>query len=114
MSHPFVWFLIFCTVVWGSILYFARGAIDHMSRQFSAHAKSYAPAYARGGALIAIAALSSFIEVFEKLSSDMAVNLPWWMWLAMFAKPVLSALTVFAAFLDTTVKRISDERKPPP
>lgn len=106
MHNPLTWFLVFCVAVWGTVLYFWRGALKELSRQASAHARAYAIAYARGSALVLIASISSFIEVFEKLSPDTAVVLSWWMWLTLFFKPVLAALTTLVAFMDSSVARV--------
>lgn len=105
------WFLLFVVVVWGSLLWFLRGVMAELSKQATSHAKLYAAAYAKGGALIAIAVFTSFGETFEKLSSDVAVVLPWWSWLSMFFQPVIAGLAVYVAFVDSTVKKIKDERE---
>lgn len=109
--NPFHWFLIFVAVVWGSILWFARGIISTLSRHAAEHAKVYAGAYAKGSALIAVAVLTSFGETFKALSPDVAAVLPWWSWLALFFQPVISGLAVYVAYVDGSMKKIRDEKQ---
>lgn len=108
LMSPVMWFFAFAIVVWGGAIYFWRGAIKELSIEAGAHAKLYAAAYARGAALVSISALQSFIEVFERLSPDVANVLNWYGWLVLFSKPVLAALITFGAFMDTSVQRARD------
>ncbi len=108
---PLHWFLLFVVIIWGAILWFLRGALAELSKQAASHAKLYAPAYAKGGALIAIAVFTSFGETFAKLSPDVASVLSWWSWLALFLQPVIAGLAVYVAFVDGTVKKIRDDKE---
>lgn len=103
--------LIFVVLVWGSLAYFGRGVIAGLSRQAAENVKTYAPAYAKGGVLIMVAALTTFVETFEKLSSDVAGVLPWWSWLCLLCKPVIVAGTTYVAFVDRTMERIREDRE---
>lgn len=109
MSTPAIIFVAFIVVVWGSVIWLFKGVFKGISHAAAENVKRYAPAYAKGGALIAIAAFSSFVEIFEKLSSDVASVLPWWAWLTLFSKPVIAALTTYVAFVDRTMERIREE-----
>lgn len=102
MNNSFVWFLVFSAVVWGGTILLWRKAIGVVCRQVTDHAKLNARAYIRGAIYVAIAVITSFKEVFEKLSSDVAMILPWWQWLIMFSVPVLSGLVTLGAFLDNS------------
>lgn len=108
--NPFYWFLVFVAVVIGLLYAFAREAMRVLSKQAAVHAKLYAGAYARGGALVAIAVFTSFRETFQSLSPDVAAVLPWYSWLEKFLAPVIAGLAVFVAFQDGTVKKIRDQR----
>lgn len=110
MNNPFTWFLV---LVFGGLIsfaYLARRVLRELTEQAAIHAKLYSAAYAKGGALIVIAMMSSFVENFEKLSSDVATLLPWWMWVAMFVKCVIPGLTTYVAFVDRTMERAREER----
>lgn len=111
MNSPLVWFIVVFCAFWLPFVWLARKSIEQISAQAAFHAKSYAAAYAKGGALMAIAALTSYDETFSKLSSDVAAVLPWWHWLALFFKPVVAMLAVLVAFLDGTVQRSNDKRE---
>ncbi len=111
MNSPLVWFIVVLCAIWIPFLWLARRAIGEVSAQAAHHAKQYAAAYAKGGALMAIAAMTSYDETFSKLSSDVAAVLPWWHWLALFFKPVVAMLAVLVAFLDRTVQRSNDKRE---
>jgi hypothetical protein len=102
----------FVVLVWGSIAWLARGVIVGLSKQAAENVKNYAPAYAKGGVLILVAALTTFVETFEKLSSDVAAVLPWWSWLCLLCKPVIVAGTTYVAFMDRTVERIRNSNPP--
>jgi hypothetical protein len=108
---PFLLFVVFLLVVWGSAIYLARNVIRGLSAHAAENVKLYAPAFAKGGALVAIATLSSFVEIFEKLSSDVAAVLPWWSWLTMFCVPVIAALTTLVAFMDRSLERVREQKK---
>src|SRR5687768_1240144 len=88
-----------------------RGALSALSGRAAEHAKTYAGAYAKGAALVAIAVLTSFDENFKALSPDVAAILPWWSWLALFFKPVIAGLAVYVAFVDGSIKKIRDEKE---
>lgn len=111
MNTPLVWFIVVLCAIWIPLAWLARKSIEQISAQAAFHAKAYAAAYAKGGALMAIAALTSYDETFSKLSSDVAAVLPWWHWLALFFKPVVAMLAVLVAFLDGTVQRSNDKRE---
>jgi len=110
MNSPLVWFIVVLCAVWIPLAWLARKTIEELSRQAAHHAKTYASAYTKGGALMAIAALTAYDETFSKLSSDVAAVLPWWHWLALFFKPVVAMLAVLVAFIDGTVQRSNDKR----
>lgn len=101
-NNSFLWFLVFCAVVWGGSLLLWRRAIGAIGRQVAAHAKLNARAYIRGAVYVAISVGTAFKEAFEKLSSDVAAVLPWWQWLIMFMIPVLAGLVTLGAFLDNS------------
>jgi len=109
-SSPFVWFLVFVFIVWGGIFIFLRRVLATLSKRAAEHADSYAGAYLKGSALIAIAVLNSFKQTFQALSPDVAAVLPWWSWLGMFFEPVIAGLAVYMAFTDGTMKEIRDVR----
>ena len=105
MNTSFIGFLLFCLVVWGGMILIWRKAIGAVMGQVAAHAKLNARAYVRGAVYVGIAVLSDFKSVFEKLSSDVAMVLPWWSWLVMFSTPVLGGLITLGAFLDNSAQK---------
>jgi hypothetical protein len=105
VNTPFYWFLAFVTVVFGGSFLLWRKAIEAIGRQVTEHAKVNARAYVRGAVYVAIAILSDFKEVFEKLSTDVAAVLPWWSWLVLFSTPLLGGLITLGAFLDNSAQR---------
>lgn len=104
--NSFYLFLGFVLIVWGSVIWFARDVFKGVMKHAAENVKVYAPAYAKGGALMAIAAFSSFVDVFEKLSSETAAMMSWWVWLTFLSKPVIAALTTYVAFVDRTMERV--------
>lgn len=105
MNNSFIWFLVFCLVVWGGSLLLWRRTIGVIGRQVADHARLNARAYIRGAVYVAISVGTAFKETFEKLSSDEAAVLPWWSWLIRFMIPVLAGLVTLGAFLDNSANR---------
>lgn len=114
MNSPLVWFIVVFCAFWLPFVWLARKSIEQISAQAAFHAKAYAAAYAKGGALMAIAALTSYDETFSKLSSDVAAVLPWWHWLALFFKPIVAMLAVLVAFLDGSVQKVKQQQEAKP
>ena len=110
MNSPILWFIVVFCAFWLPFAWLARKTIEQIASHAAFHAKQYAAAYAKGGALMAIAAMTSYDETFSKLSTDVAEVLPWWHWLALYFKPVVAMLAVLVAFLDGTVQRSGDKR----
>jgi hypothetical protein len=110
MIIPLYTFLSIIALIIGGALWFFRGAIFAVSTAAAEHAKVYAVAYVKGGALVSIAMLSSFDETFRNLTRDTAATLPWWGWAVLFFKPLSAALAVLAAFLDRSITRAKEER----
>lgn len=114
MNSPLVWFIVVLCAIWIPFLWLARRAIGEVSAQAAHHAKQYAAPYAKGGALMAIAAMTSYDETFSKLSSDVAAVLPWWHWLALYFKPIVAMLAVLVAFLDGSVQKVKQQQEAKP
>lgn len=110
MNSPLVWFVVVLCAIWIPLAWLAKNMVGELSKQAAHHAKQYAAAYAKGGSLMAIAAMTSYDETFSKLSVDVAAVLPWWHWLALYFKPVVAMLAVLVAFLDGSVQRSNDKR----
>lgn len=98
-----------CLVVIGGMGFFLRGALFNITTAAAEHAKIYAVAYVKGGALILLAMLASFDENFRNLTKEAAVLLPWWGWTILYLKPIAAALAVLVAFLDRSVQRGGEE-----
>ena len=103
-------FVVFVVLVWGSIIFLLRGMLKGLSLHAAESVKRYAPAFTKGAALVAIAALSDFVEIFEKLSSDVALVTPWWTWLCYLFGPVIGALTTLVAFMDRSLERAREDK----
>lgn len=112
MNSPLIWFIVVLCAVWIPLAWLTRNALREISQQAAHHAKQYAAAYAKGGALMAIAAMTSYDETFSKLSVDVAAVLPWWHWLALYFKPIVAMLAVLVAFLDGSVQKSKEQPKP--
>jgi len=99
-SSPFVWFLMFLSILIGGLAVLCRRIITVICKQVAEHAKLNAQAYIRGFIYVSIAFLSDLKDVFENLSTDVAKVLPWWSWVVLFTTPILGALVTLGAFLD--------------
>lgn len=105
MSQPLIVFAACVLLMLAALGYFLRGALFSISTQAAAHAKTYAVAYVKGGALITLAMLAAFDESFRTLTREAALALPWWGWALLFFKPIAAGLAVLVAFLDRSTQR---------
>lgn len=110
MNSPLTWFIVVLCAIWVPLAWLARKSIEQIAAQAAFHAKAYAACYAKGAALMGIAAMTSFIKTFTALSPDVAAVLPWWHWLALFFEPIVAMLAVLVAFLDRSVQSANEKR----
>ncbi len=114
MNTSLYTFLALVLTIVGGSAWFFRGTLAELGNAAKDHAKLYAVAYAKGGALILIATGASFDETFKSLTKMEAMDLPWWIWVSLFWKPIGAGLAVLVAFLDRSVQRaLESETKPP-
>lgn len=98
-------------IVLGAARFF-RASLEEISGAAKEHAKLYAVAYVKGGALVALAMLASFDEAFRTLTRETAAGLSWWGWALLFFKPISAGLAVLVAFLDRSAGRATDNNIP--
>lgn len=110
MVTPVIAFSCGFVVILIGAIWFLRGAIFAVTSQAAEHAKTYAIAYVKGGALVAIAMLAAFEQAFHPLTTEMALKLAWWDWAILFFKPLAAGLAVIVAFLDRSVTRAKEEK----
>lgn len=110
MIDPFYAFIGLLLVTVGSVGWFLRDTIRDLRHYAERHAKTYAVAYVKGGALVLIAAGASFDETFKGMTKAAAVELPWWAWVSLFWKPIGAGLAVIVAFLDRSAQRASESK----
>lgn len=104
MNSPFYWFLGITLTLLGGIGYFLRGALFSISTIAAQHAKIYAVAYVKGGALIAIAAGGAFGTGYQALPPPMQASMPWAPYVIFFWLPISAGLAVLVAFLDRSAQ----------
>lgn len=103
-------FLASVAAVLALIVWFLRGALLGISSTAAEHAKTYAVAYVKGGALIFIAAGTAFDQGFSSLSASLQASMPWAPYAIFFWKPVAAGLAVLVAFLDRSIVRAKEEK----
>jgi cytochrome bd-type quinol oxidase subunit 2 len=108
LDSSLAWFLAFTCIIVGVAWLFLRGTISKLRDFIAARASIYAVAYAKGGCLIALAVGTTFKEVFQPITIEQAAHFAWWDWVIKFSAPVLSGLSVLAAFLDQSAQRARD------
>lgn len=109
-------FLCLCVLTLGLPMFFFRQTLTILASSAAEHAKLYATSYCKGGALIAMAMMSTFKETFQPITIEQAQHFAWWDWVIKFQAPILSGLAVLVAFLDTSAQRareIANLNQPP-
>lgn len=108
------------TIIAGGVWFF-RATIRDLQKLAAQHARQYAVAYIKGGALVAIAVGAAFDETFKDLTHELAAAMPWWGWATLFWKPIGAGLAVIVAFLDRSAQHATDKntqasttQSPPP
>lgn len=109
MNYPLLAFGIVSVVGLGFLGWFLRGALFSISGLAAQHAKIYAIAYVKGGALILIAAFASFEQAYWALDEAFRNSMGWAPYVIFFSKPVTGALAVLVAFLDRSTQRATEE-----
>lgn len=102
MEPELVIFLCLVVALVGGLALFLRKALAEVAAAAGVHAKTYAAAYVKGGALVLMAMIAAFDQAFTPLTADAARALTWWGWAVLFFKPVAAGLAVVVAFLDKT------------
>lgn len=102
MEPELVIFLCLVAVIVGGLGLFLRSALAEVAAAAGVHAKTYAAAYVKGGALVLMAMIAAFDQAFTPLTVETAKALSWWGWAILFFKPVAAGLAVVVAFLDKT------------
>ncbi len=99
-------------VLLGLIAFFwvFRGLFRTLVNSSEEHAKSYTSAYVKCFCLIALAAGTTFKEVFQPITVEQAARFAWWDWIIKFSAPVLSGLSVLSAFLDRSLQRVDEDK----
>ncbi len=103
MNASLLFFLLLAVLVGLLVARFFSATARELAAVAAKHAKVYARAYVKGGALVVVAMIASFDENFRPLTKDVAALQPWWMWAILFLKPIGAGLAVVIAFLDKTV-----------
>lgn len=96
-------------IILGGLGYFFRNTFSNIETIASEHAKIYAVAYVKGGALILIAAGAAFDTGFQALSPAFQATMTWAPYAIFFWKPIAGGLAVLVAFLDRSTQRASEE-----
>lgn len=109
MNYPFIAFVVVMIVVISAIVYFLRGAMFSITTVAASHAKTYALAYVKGGALITIAACASFQQAYYALDEAFRSTMPWAPYVIFFSTPITGGLAVFVAFLDRSTQRATED-----
>lgn len=105
IDSPLVAFSVIFIVLFALAGYFLRGALFSITSVAAQHAKIYAVAYVKGGALILLAMFAAFEKSFQPLTSEHAAVLAWWDWAILFLSPITAGLAVLVAFLDKSKDR---------
>lgn len=100
--NPFLWFLLVVVVIVAGLGYAFRNAFDSIRDAAVAHARIYAKPYAICSALILIAGMTTYHEVFSKLTAEEIAAMTQYQWVAKFFLPAISMLNVLVAFLNTS------------
>ena len=111
MSSEWMIFAGFCAIalaVLAGMGYFLRATLSSVASVASIHAKIYALAYVKGGALMLIAAGAAFDTGFAALSQTVQQSMPWAIYVIFFWKPIAAALSVLVAFLDRSSQRADE------
>lgn len=109
MNYPLITFTVIAGVLIVLLGWFLRGALFSISSIASQHAKIYAIAYVKGGALILIASFASFEQAYWALDEAFRATLAWAPYAIFFSKPITGGLAVLVAFLDRSSQRASED-----
>lgn len=108
--NSFLAFLFCFLVIVGGIGWLLRGAVGSIATQAAEHAKTFAAAYVKCTALVALAMGGVFVETFSTLSQETAARMAWWGWAVLMWKPLAAGLAVLVAFLDQSAQRAGAKR----
>lgn len=114
MSTEWMIFAGFCAIALAVIAgmgYFLRATLSSVATVASIHAKIYAVAYVKGGALMLIAAGAAFDTGFAALPQAVQASMPWAIYVIFFWKPIAAGLSVLVAFLDRSTQRAAEDSK---
>jgi hypothetical protein len=102
-------FVVGLVVIVGGLGFFLRGMFSQLAASAAQHASTYALAYAKGSALIAIAMFASFQETWGMVTASDVRLWQWWDYFIALTKPIAAGLAVLVAFLDRSLSPPPDK-----
>lgn len=109
MNYPLITFTAISLVFFVLAGYFLRGALFSISSVATSHARVYATAYVKGGALVMIAACASFEQAYWALDEGFRLSMTWAPYAILFSKPLTGGLAVLVAFLDRSTQHATEK-----
>lgn len=109
--NPLYWFIATLLVPLAVFGWVLRSTIQELANQAKEHAKNYAIAYVKFGALAYISASTAFCQAYAALPAGMQSTMPWAPYFIFFSQPAIAGLGVLVAFLDRSVQRADEAVK---